>query len=318
MVAPAAATVPRSTTPPTPPHRVKPKLPSTKTGLDCPNIRPEAQMMLRAESNAGWAVAEPSPPSLGDSHLGRGEGRLSDDAHVSGRCALDAGDGMLDHVEARRCHDTDSTTAIRCSRSTEGVRSRSYGIHGSRDGPGTRGKAVLTSRTTLTSTSRLPPPSAVISLAAASRQPPQALAVLVRPVVEAKRLQSNPSVWELDQRSGVPRLLGSRPTSPRFRSHGRFVLTQPAKQSARICPILPGEWRLGPEVRQAATRPRRAQYPCRPGEATRSSSEFLAHPVRVTRLHLSASLLPSQTRPPRGLAVDGGGIIARQADSEHI
>ena len=30
-------------------------------------------MMLRAESNAGWAVAEPSPPSFGNSDLGRGE-----------------------------------------------------------------------------------------------------------------------------------------------------------------------------------------------------------------------------------------------------
>ena len=103
------------------------------------------------------------------------------------------------------------------------------------------------------------------------------------------------TLWELDQRSGVPRLLGSRPTSPRFRSHGRFVLTQPAKQSAPICPILPREGRLGPQVRHAATRPRRAQYPCRPGEATRSSTEFLAHPVRVTRLRLCISASLSNT-----------------------
>jgi hypothetical protein len=45
------------------------------------------------------------------------------------------------------------------------------------------------------------------------------------------------TLWELDQRSKLPRRLGSVPCPPTF-SHGRFVLTRPAKQFAR-------QWRLG-------------------------------------------------------------------------
>ncbi len=132
----------------------------------------------------------------------------------------------------------------------------------------------------------------------ARRRKQTAAASLGRPNEARCRGQAaagQPSEWELDQRSGLPRLLGSRPTSPRFRAHGKFVLTQPVKQSAPICPILPGEGRLEPEVRHAATRPRRAQYPSRPGEANTELYRVSRTARSMTRLHLCISASLSNT-----------------------
>jgi hypothetical protein len=98
------------------------------------------------------------------------------------------------------------------------------------------------------------------------------------------------TLWELDQRSKLPRRLGSVPCPPRF-SHGRFVLTRPAKQFAR-------QWRLretlGPEVRQDDDKTGAISIPPRRAIAETGQSSFCA-----SCAHTKLQLLLLQTSASR-------------------